>query len=137
MNKCKDCGDLIDSSFEICYDCETSTKEEVKIKIEKNNIALNKEKRLKMLTYRLCNLLLIPLAFCLMFGIIGGQGITNLEITIGFGFGQFLFFYYPPKLIMFFANRLMKKKWSWPIGYSYFILPLIVAIWLMYVNFYL
>ena len=70
--------------------------------------------RSKILNYKLYNLLLLPLIFCLIFGFLIGayklEGGRNFINFIGSGFGGFFIAYYPQKLIMLFVDRIKKKN---------------------------
>ena len=99
---------------------------------------------------KITHLLIYPFVLSIIFGITGSlvefgtltfpDDVTSGGLAgemigiIAYGFGQFLIGYYPIKLIMLLANRFIyKNKWEWPIGYRYYIIPLILYFW---VNFY-
>ena len=84
-----------------------------------------------MKNYQLYNLFLIPLILILIFGVLSSPIPFTFEFEyfakiLGLGIGPLLIGYYPIKLIMLFVNKYRKNRWEWPIGYSYFILPLII-----------
>ena len=125
MKKCTKCGEFIDSNFDICYDCKNSPDADITKKVQKE---LSKKTSTKKITH----LLIYPFVLTMIFGITANPnvGFENIELIVGYGFGQFLIGYYPVKLIMLFANRFKHNKWEWPIGYKYYIIPLILYFWI-------
>jgi len=134
MSKCIKCGDIINSEFEICYDCKNLSDEQIKNKFDNKRINSDKAKLSKEFYYKLYNLFVIP---GLIIAITGGIGNAELiggddfyrvfQGVVGYGLGTLFIGYYPVKLIMLFVNRYKNNKWEWPIGYSYFILPILIS----------
>ena len=66
------------------------------------------------------------------------RGVNKIESVEDFipamasGFSVLILAHYPPKFIMLLVNRYRKKKWDWPIGYSYFVFPLLLLLILTY-----
>ena len=52
------------------------------------------------------------------------------------GYGYAYFFYsigaIPIKIIVCLVNRFKNKAWVWPIGFKYFIIPVLLFLWLEY-----
>ena len=136
MNKCKFCEDFIDKSIDTCSDCENLTDVEIKKKVEKINLEKIKSKNSKIFYYRIYNLIVIPFIFCFLFNIVTGvnkiESVKDFIPAMASGFSGLVLAYYPPKLIMLLVNRYRKKKWDWPIGYSYFVFPLLLLLILTY-----
>lgn len=54
------------------------------------------------------------------------------KMALGSGLGALFVGYYPIKLIVFFINRFKKGKWEWPIGYRYFIIPILICLLMVF-----
>ena len=136
MAKCLKCGESINTLYdedELCDSCDNEVLNGTTEKVLENQ---NIEKEYsKKNNYTLWNMLIIPFLYSCISGLCqGGNLFLDFPDTITTGWAPLLFLYYLPKIFFLFLNRYTKSKWEWPYSLSYFILPIIIMLWQLYVD---
>ena len=117
MIKCKKCNGEIYSNNILCPSCT----EELTLQEKKHYEQKDKQKD----KHNIVNMIIVPLAFALLYGILVNPLYDDLLILLLSGWNFLVLFYYPPKLFFLLLNRFTKGKWEWPYSYSYLIFPIL------------
>lgn len=138
MAKCLKCGEIINTLYdkdELCDSCDSEVLN-ISTETEKELENLNIEKKYsKKNNYTLWNMLIIPFLYSCISGMCqGGNLFLDFQDTITTGWAFLFFLYYLPKIFFLFLNRYTKNKWEWPYSLSYFILPIIIMLFQLYMD---
>ena len=127
---------------EIRKACYPTFFEKIKRKIFKDTSTENKS------IYNLKNTVYHPLILTYILGIVGmlscwdcgdyQMGSELFERSFEFIFLGFIYMfptYYSIKLVQFILNGLFGRKWYWPMGYIYYIIPSFWLLYLLYLHY--
>ena len=117
MSKCKKCNGEIYGNNILCPSCT----EELTLKEKKHYEQIDKQKD----KHNIKNMIILPLAFALLCGILVNPLDDDLVILLSSGWSFLVLFYYPAKVIGSILNWFTSRKWEWPYSYSYLIFPIL------------
>jgi hypothetical protein len=79
-------------------------------------------------------LILIPFFFSLSIGCVKHAALPNstenFAMLLGYGYSYYLIGGIPLKIIVFIINKVKNNSWNWPIGFKYFIIPIILFLFI-------